>query len=165
MSEPDDASAGPRWQTQVGIGVVLLLVAAVLWHDARRLPPGPAMGVGPAAALWLVGALVALLGLAHFVSAWRARQAGHSDAGERGNHRALGIVLAALVGQIVLLEVGAGFMISSLWLFALTARGFGEPIGPKLLGIGAVISLAVYLFFTKALSLALPAGPLERLLA
>ena len=56
-------------------------------------------------------------------------------------------------------------MISSLWLFALTARGFGERIGPKLLGIGAVLSVAVYLFFTKALSLALPAGPLERLLA
>jgi len=157
--------AGPRWQTQCGIGVALLLVAAVLWYDAGRLPRAPTVGVGPAAALWLVGGLVALLGLAHFVTAWRARQAGHTHAGDRGNHTSLGIVLAALVGQIVLLEVGAGFMLSSLWLFALTARGFGERIGPKLLGIGAVLSIAVYLFFTKALSLALPSGPLERLLA
>ena len=164
MSE-SGAPAGPRWQTQCGIGVALLLVAAALWFDAGRLPPAPAVGVGPSAALRLVGGLVALLGLAHFVSAWRARQAGHVHAGDRGNHTSLGIVLAALVGQIVLLEVGAGFMISSLWLFALTARGFGERIGPKLLGIGAVLSVAVYLFFTKALSLALPAGPLERLLA
>ena len=109
--------------------------------------------------------LVAVLGLAHFVSAWRARQAGHRRRRvDRGNHTSLGIVLAALVGQIVLLEVGAGFIISSVWLFALTARGFGERIGPKLLGIGVVLSFAVYLFFTKALSLALPAGPLERLL-
>jgi putative tricarboxylic transport membrane protein len=157
------APLGPRWQTQCGIGVALLLVAAALWFDARQLPAPPAVGVGPSAALRLVGVLVAVLGLAHFVTAWRARQAGHGVAGDRGNHAALGIVLAALVGQIVLLEAGAGFIASSLWLFALTARGFGERIGARLLAIGATLSVLVYLFFTKALSLALPAGPLERL--
>ena len=68
-------------------------------------------------------------------------------------------MLAALVGQIAPAARSArGFIVSSLWLFALTARGFGERIGPKLLGIGVVLSFAVYLFFTKALSLALPAG-------
>jgi len=164
VSDDADAAAGPRWQTQVGIGVALLVVAAVLWFDAGRLPPAPSVGVGPSAALRLVGVLVALLGLAHFVSAWRARQAGIVEARDRGNHTSLGIVLAALIGQIVLLEIGGGFIVSSVWLFALTARGFGERIGPKLLGIGVAISFAVYLFFTKALSLALPAGPLERLL-
>jgi putative tricarboxylic transport membrane protein len=161
-----DASApqGPRWQTQCGIGVALLLVAVALWFDARQLPASPAVGVGPSAALRLVGAFVAVLGLAHFASAWRARQAGRDKAADRGNHTSLGIVLAALAGQIVLLELGAGFIVSSLWLFALTARGFGERIGAKLLSIGAALSVLVYLFFTKALSLALPAGPLERLL-
>ena len=164
MSDDADDAAGPRWQTQVGIGIALLVVAAVLWFDAGRLPPAPSVGVGPSAALRLVGVLVALLGLAHFVSAWKARQAGLVEARDRGNHTSLGIVLAALVGQIVLLEIGGGFIISSVWLFALTARGFGERLGPKLLGIGLAISFAVYLFFTKALSLALPAGPLERLM-
>ena len=162
--DADPADAGPRWQTQVGIGVTLLLIAAVLWFDAGRLPASPAVGVGPSAALRLVGVLVAVLGLAHFVSAWRARHAGLVEARDRGNHTSLGIVLAALIGQIVLLEIGAGFIISSVWLFAMTARGFGERLGPKLLAIGVAISFAVYLFFTKALSLALPAGPLERLL-
>ena len=161
--DADPADAGPRWQTQVGIGVTLLLIAAVLWFDAGRLPASPAVGVGPSAALRLVGVLVAVLGLAHFVSAWRARQAGLVEARDRGNHTSLGIVLAALIGQIVLLEIGAGFIISSVWLFALTARGFGERLSPKLLAIGVAISFAVYLFFTKALSLALPTGPLERL--
>ena len=163
MSE-GSAPVGPRWQTQCGIGIALLLVAAALWFDARLLPPPPAVGVGPSAALRLVGVLVALLGLAHFVSAWRARRAGHVESADRGNHASLGIVLAALIGQIALLEIGAGFIASSLWLFALTARGFGERIGPKSIAIGAVLSVAVYLFFTQALSLALPAGPLERLL-
>jgi putative tricarboxylic transport membrane protein len=161
-----DASApvGPRWQAQCGIGVALLLVAAALWFDARQLPVSPAVGVGPSAAPKLVGVFVALLGLAHFATAWRARRDGHSVATDRGNHASLFLVLAALIGQILLLEFGAGFIVSSLWLFTLTTRGFGERIGAKPLAIGAVLSILVYLFFTKALSLALPAGPLERLL-
>lgn len=159
----DASAAGPRWQTQCGIGVGLLLVGAALWFDAGKLPAPAALGVGPGAALKLVGAFVALLGLAHFVSAWSARRAGHATATDRGDHVSLAIVLAALAGQIVLLEVGAGFILASLWLFALTARGFGEKLSAKSLGIGATLALAVYLFFTKALSLALPAGPLERL--
>ncbi|HEX2547889.1 MAG TPA: tripartite tricarboxylate transporter TctB family protein [Ramlibacter sp.] len=156
--------AGPRWQAQCGIGVALMLVAAALWFDSGKLPPASTAGVGPAAALQLVAVIVAVLGLGHLASAWRARQAGHATPLDRGNHRSLAIVLAALIGQIALLEAGAGFILSSLWLFALTARGFGERIHLKLLLIGAALSLAVYLFFTKALSLALPAGPLERLL-
>jgi putative tricarboxylic transport membrane protein len=158
------APTGPRWQTQCGIGVALLLIAAALWFDARQLPVSPAVGVGPSAAPKLVGVLVAVLGLAHFATAWRARRAGHAEATDRGNHASLFIVLGALIGQIVLLEIGAGFILSSAWLFALTARGFGKPIGPRPLAIGAVLSVLVYLFFTKVLSLALPAGPLERLL-
>jgi putative tricarboxylic transport membrane protein len=158
------APSGPRWQTQCGIAVALLLVAAALWFDTRQLPASPAVGVGPSAALKLVGAFVAILGIAHFVSAWRARAAGHGTTADRGNHASLGIVLAALVGQILLLELGSGFIVSSLWLFALTARGFGERVSAKLVAIGAVLSVAVYFFFTKALSLALPAGPLERLI-
>jgi putative tricarboxylic transport membrane protein len=158
------APAGPRWQTQCGIGVALLLTAVALWFDASRLPVSPAVGVGPSAAPQLVGGFVAILGLAHFVSAWRERRAGHGEATDRGDHSSLFIVLGALIGQIVLLEVGAGFILSSLWLFALTTRGFGERLGAKPLAIGAVLSVSVYLFFTKALSLALPSGPLERLL-
>lgn len=157
-------TAGPRWQTQCGIGIALLLVAVALWFDAGRLPPPPATGVGPSAALRLVGVIVGILGLAHLVSAWRARAAGLVSATDVGNHRSLGIVMAALVGQIVLLELGAGFVLSSLWLFVLTTRGFGERLGVKPVAIGLVLSLAVYFFFTKALSLALPMGPLERLL-
>lgn len=160
----DRVPAGPRWQTQCGIAVALLLLAAVLWFDARHLPVSLAVGVGPGAALRLVAAIVALLGIAHFASAWRARQQGMDRATDTGNQPSLALIMAGLVGQILLLELGAGFVLSSLCLFTLTARGFGERISIKLLAIGAALPLAVYLFFTKALSLALPAGPLERLL-
>ena len=163
MSDPG-APVGPRWQTQCGIAVALLLIAAALWFDARHLPASPAVGVGPSAALRLVAVLVAILGLAHFVTAWRACRQGLDAATDRGNKTSLALVMAGLVGQILLLELGAGFMVSSLWLFTLTARGFGERVHVKVLAIGAALSLAIYLFFTKALSLALPVGPLERLL-
>ena len=73
-------------------------------------------------------------------------------------------VLGGLVLQIVALSLGAGFIISSTILFTATACGFGRSLrswGPV---YGLVLTTLVYLFFTKALSLSLPMGPLEQLL-
>lgn len=163
-------SNGPRWRTQAGIGAALLGIAAVLWWDATRLPDGVAVGVGPAAAVRLVSALVALLGVIHLVGAVR-RRARLAATGavepppDRGNRASLAWVLGALVGLIALLQVGAGFVPASAWLFVGTARGFGQRMTVASVAIGVGLSLAVYLFFSKVLSLGLPAGPLERLLA
>ena len=92
------AAQGPRWQTQCGIGIALLVIAGALWFDAHRLPASPAVGVGPSVALRIVGLLVGLLGLAHFASAWRARRLAPAQAPDRGNRASLGLVLAALAG-------------------------------------------------------------------
>lgn len=160
---------GPRWRTQAAIGVGLLALAAAVVWDAQRLPPGAGVGVGPAAAMKLIGGFVALLGVAHVVGAWRRRAqllaTGEIEApADRGNHASLAWVFGALVGLIVILQVGGGFVLGSAWLFVGTARGFGQKISAKSVVIGVVLSVAVYLFFTQALSLALPSGPLERLL-
>ena len=72
-------------------------------------------------------------------------------------------MFGALVGMILILQVGGGFVIASTWLFVGTARGFGQRLWARGIAIGFVLSVAVYLFFTQALSLGLPAGPLERL--
>ena len=71
--------------------------------------------------------------------------------------------LGALIGLIVILEVGGGFVLASTWLFVGTARGFGQRLSAKAFAISFVLAACVYLFFTKALSLGLPTGPLERL--
>lgn len=55
-------------------------------------------------------------------------------------------------------------MLGAAWLFVATARGFGERLRPRSLLLGFGLSLLVYLFFTRVLSLALPSGPLERML-
>lgn len=162
MSGAADSASGPRSRTQAGIGAGLLLLALAIWLDANRLPPPNVVGVGPSAPMRLVAVLVAVLALAHGVAAWRRR---HLDMPvQRGNHASLAWVMAALLGLIAVLQLGGGFVAGSAWLFVGTARGFGEPLSARSVGIGAVLAALVYLFFTRVLSLALPAGPLERLL-
>jgi putative tricarboxylic transport membrane protein len=158
--------AGPRPRTLAGIGAGLVALAAALWIDAASLPPPTVMGVGPSAAPRLVGLLLAGLGLAHIVSAWRLRgRALQADRGnDRGNSGSLAWVMAALLGLIAVLELGGGFVLGAAWLFVATARAFGERVHGRSLALGMTLSLVVYLFFTRVLSLALPAGPLERLL-
>jgi putative tricarboxylic transport membrane protein len=158
---PGPGPAGPRPRTQAAIGAGLLALAAALWLEANRMPPPHIGGVGPSAALRLVGALLAGLGVAHLVGAWRQRAPAPP---ERGHHAALAWVLSALVGLMVVLGAGGGFVLGAAWLFVATARGFGEPIALKSIALGVGLCGLVYLFFTRALSLALPAGPFERLL-
>lgn len=167
MAQDADDVAGPGWRTQFGIGAVLVAIALAIWLDATRLPPPAAVGVGPSAAMRLVSVLVAMLGVAHFVIAWRhrARAAAHAETPlPIGNRAALAWVLGALVGLIAILQLGGGFVVASTWLFVGTARGFGERVSAKSVVAGLVLTSIIYLFFTKALSLGLPSGPLERLL-
>jgi putative tricarboxylic transport membrane protein len=153
--------AGPRPVALAAIGAGLLVMAAAVWIDAAHLP-APAAGVGPAVAPRIVSVLLAVLGIAHGVAAWRSR--GSRVRADRGNHRSLTWVMGALLGLIAVMQLGGGFVLGAAWLFIGTARGFGEPIRLRSVLIGIVLSLLVYLFFTQALSLALPSGPIERLL-
>jgi putative tricarboxylic transport membrane protein len=158
---PSTHEAGPRPVASAAIGAALVAMAATVWIDAAALP-SPTAGVGPGVAPKLVALMLAGLGIAHGVAAWRAR--GATLCPDRGNHRSLGWVMAALIGLIAVMQFGGGFVIGAAWLFIATARGFGEPIRVRSVALGIGLSLVVYLFFTQALSLALPSGPLERLL-
>lgn len=164
MNEPTAPStheAGPRPVATAAIGAGLLAMAVAVWIDAAKLPPATA-GVGPGAAPQLVSLLLAALGIAHWVAAWHSR--GVKLQVDRGNHRSLGWVMAALLGLIAVMQFGGGFVLGAAWLFIATARGFGEAIRVRSVALGLGLSLLVYLFFTQALSLTLPSGPLERLL-
>lgn len=140
-----------------------MLGAVALWLDAARLPAPSIVGIGPSAALRLVGGLLLALGLGHLVSAARRRGLDRS-ATKPGNRASLGWVLGALAGLLAVLHAGGGFVLAAAWLFVATARAFGERFGIKSIALGIGLSATVYLFFTRALSLALPAGPIERVL-
>ena len=155
----------PAARAPLVVGVVLLGIAVLTLFDSFGVASGMGPNIGPSAAMKLIALILAGLGIAHLVQALRLsgqRQA--QDVEDKVNPGSLAWVFAGLVLQIAALSFGAGFIVSSTILFAFTACGFGRSLlsmGPV---YGLVLSTLVYLFFTKALSLSLPAGPLERLL-
>ena len=147
--------------SELVIGVALLALAAVIFFDAQRLAPGSMYGVGPSVAPLMIAGGLALLGLATVLAAWRAR--GDGDAEEGGIDRAAVVVIvAALAAMIALMTLGGGFILACTVLFAGTAWAFGRRAPAADIVIGLVLALLVYAVFTRALTLALPEGPLEK---
>ena len=164
MKQSDSAAARQR-RSLVVVGVGLFVLAAVTWADALRLSYVSAVGVGPAVSMRLIGSLLALLGAAHLVAAFRPSSA-TTPAEEEPvvNQQALAWVLGGLLVMIAMLVVEGGFILAAAIVFVCTARAFGKPLLSLSPVYGLVMSTLVYVFFTKALTLALPSGPLERLL-
>ncbi len=141
------------------IGVALLALAAVIFYDAQRLAPGSIYGVGPSVAPLMIAGGLALLGLATVLAAWRPR----ADAEAGGIDRAAVVVIvAALAAMIALMTLGGGFVLACTVLFAGTAWAFGRRAPAADVAIGLALALVVYAVFTRALTLALPEGPLEK---
>jgi putative tricarboxylic transport membrane protein len=166
MSDPE--TNGPGWHAMATVAAVLFGLAAVIGYDVTLMAPAQAVGVGPTAAMRIVALLLVVLGLAHVAKALRMRAALHGKKTSAlgavlTNRAALGWVLGGLIGMILILQLGGGFVVGSTWLFVSTARAFGQPIRIKSPAIGFVLAAIVFAFFTRALSLSLPAGPLERL--
>ena len=141
-------------------GLLLLAVAAVTAWDASTMRIKANFGIGADAASYLVAGLLVVLAIGHFVGAvW-----GTAVMDEAVDYKAvgwIGIALASLIGTI---WIGGGFIPASTLLFAFTARAFGRRAFLVDVLIGAALALLVYLLFHGLLTLALPVGPLERLI-
>ena len=164
MTNGKDGSV-PAGRAPLVVGAVLLGLAGLTLFDSFGVASGMGPNVGPSAAMKLIALLLAGLGVAHLAQALRQsgqRQA--QDPEDKVNPGSLAWVFAGLVLQIATLSLGAGFIVSSTILFAFTGCGFGRSLRSLGLVYGLVLSTAVYLFFTKALGLSLPMGPLERLM-
>jgi putative tricarboxylic transport membrane protein len=114
--------------------------------------------IGPRAFPIAIAIGLAALGLLTALMAFRAP----APELERDEVAPMAWIVGGLVAQIALLPL-AGFSIATGAVFAATARAFGR--GPLWLTYPAGVAgaLAIWLFFSKALKLVLPAGPLERL--
>ncbi|MFO0990210.1 MAG: tripartite tricarboxylate transporter TctB family protein [Alphaproteobacteria bacterium] len=158
-------SGGRIEVSELAIGLVLLALAAVVAGDARGLAPGSIYGVGPGVAPMMVAGGLALLGLATVFAAWRPRPAAGADAAEAGaiDWAAVVVIVATLAAMIALMTLGGGFILASTALFAGTAWAFGRRAPAADVLIGLALALIVYAVFTRALTLALPEGPLEKL--
>ena len=150
----------PVSRPPVIVGLLLLAVAAVTAWDASTMRIRANFGVGADAASYLVAAILAILAVGHFATALR----GAGPEWEPVDLRAVGWIAVALAALIATIGIGGGFIPASALLFAFTARAFGRRALLADLLIGLVLGLLVYLLFNGLLTLALPQGPLERLL-
>jgi putative tricarboxylic transport membrane protein len=155
-----------RTRYEVVFALAVLALGAGLAAGTAILPSeGGYAGIGPnfvpavvAGGTLIVGAWLLVEAL---MGGWRNR--GPEAPEERGEHAlnvaAFAWVSAGLVGQMALIS-HAGFVVSAAVLFTSVARGFGSTRWIRDAAIGFVLALAVYLFFTRALSVNLPAGKL-----
>jgi putative tricarboxylic transport membrane protein len=162
MSGDPTPTPGRRDAAGLVIGAALLGFAALIAWDASSAAAAPAYSrIGPSAAAYTVAICLALLGVAHLFTAARG---GETAEREPFDVWPVILILAGLAGQIAAFAFGGGFILGATILFATTARAFGRTALHVDAAIGFVLSLLVYLTFTKLLSLSLPQGPFERLL-
>ncbi len=143
------------------VGLLLLAAAAIVAFDASRQTITSNYGVGPTAMPYVVCAGLAVLGLAHFIVAFKDGL----PKPEEADGKALLWIIGGLVGLVACIALGGGFIIATAIIFACTARGFGREALIVDIVIGAVLGTIIYLVFLKLLTLSLPAGPLEALLS
>lgn len=138
----------------------LAVVGAFILFETHTIPESTSYsGVGPRLFPYLIGFGLAVCGV---VLAAQALTGGWRNLPIDDNHAmpdwvAFAIISAGIVLQMAIIGV-AGFIIASVILFVLTARGYGSRRLLRDTLIAFVLATAVYLLFTKALGLNLPAG-------
>jgi putative tricarboxylic transport membrane protein len=138
----------------------LLALAVIVGWDAANLGTAASYSqVGPAAAAYAVAAGLAILSIATAVTAWR----GALPEREAYDLASVLLILAGLAGLTAVIAVGGGFVLGTTILFVATSRALGHGRISLDVAIGLALSIAIYLVFTKLLSLSLPQGPFERL--
>lgn len=139
----------------VSLGLMALsgLVAYEGWRvSARRV----VYGLGPGTVPYFVAASLLVLAIGTLIAGIR----GTFPERDKDLPAPVVWIVAGLVAQLVLLRY-AGFSIATGLLFAATAKAMGR--GPlwMTVPIGFVLCFVIWVVFTQALNLSLPAGPIE----
>lgn len=155
--------AGP----DLAVGICVVLLGALCLWQASVIPTTPLYAqVGPKFVPYLVGGLVMVIGGGLTLSAlrggWSAQMEEVRDAPPT-NWRALGLVGAGLVANLVLID-WLGFVIAATVQFVLVAAGFGSRRPGRDLLIGLAVTLGAFLAFDKLLGVNIGAGILEGIL-
>ena len=139
----------------VGLGAFFVVAAFAVPGEAAYA------GVGPRVVPILVGAGLALAGVAFGASVLRG--AAFPGMEPAPDHGALVLVAGALALAVPLLP-RAGFVLSAALLFTATARAFGSARFLKDAAVGLALAAVIYVAFTLGLGVALPGGVLEHAL-
>ena len=139
---------------------ILLFLAFMLWREASMMSGAVSYGVGPTAALKVVAGGLLILAISTGFAALR----NPGSEAEPMDAKPVWLILGASAVMISFIKFGVGFIPATTVLFAATATAFGRRNILADLAIGLVLSVLIYLLFSKLLTLTLPQGPLERLL-
>jgi putative tricarboxylic transport membrane protein len=139
------------------LGVFIAVETATFRVAALYAKVGPRLFPGlVAAGLILIGGLLA----------WQVLRGDGRDPSERPRTPPqwlpLALVSLGLLLQMLLIE-RLGFVLASSLLFWFVAVGFGSRRYVRNAAIGVILSVVVFLGFTRGLDLSLPAGILEGL--
>ena len=155
-------SRPPAGETLIALGVLAL--SAIVFWQTLAIPVSPLYArVGPTVIPMITATGLGLCGLGLLVLALRG---GWQDADEketRPDLRALLLLGAGLLANIVLIGP-LGFTVASTILFALTARAFGSRNLLRDAAGGFALAIVAYLGFARALGINIGAGPVERLI-
>lgn len=143
------------------VAALLLGTAALVAWDASTQTITSNYGVGPTAMPYVVGAGLFMLGLAHLIVAFRDG----IPKPEAADNGAILWIVGGLAGLLACIALGGGFILAMAIVFACTARGFGRRALAADAAIGLVLGVAIFLMFSRLLTLTLPSGPLERLIS
>ena len=152
------ASLERRPRPVLVVALLLITAGAIVAWDAARMRSGVAAysRIGPRAFPYAIAAGLVMLGLWTALGGFREAP----EPRQRPKFVPMAWIMGGLIAQIALLRY-AGFAIATGAVFAATAKAFGR--GPLWFNyaVGLVMSLAIWLFFSRGLQLVLPAGPLE----
>ena len=149
---------------------VVALGLLVLWKTGEiRITPMNAR-IGPRVIPYIVGGGLVVVGLWFIIELLLGRGTGPAagedsedvDLSRETDWRTIGFIGAALIAYLILIE-RAGFIVASSVLFFIAAFGMGSRRVVRDSVIAIVLSVAVFLIFTRGLSLRLPEGivPIE----
>ncbi|HVF65165.1 MAG TPA: tripartite tricarboxylate transporter TctB family protein [Casimicrobiaceae bacterium] len=159
---PNGRASG-RDLAQIVIAGALVALAIFVFFQIRQIPAdGGYSAVGPRFTPLIIAAGLAIVGGVLLVQAltrgWKSMEG--SVPAAPLSAPAFAWISGGLVLHMIVIGF-VGFTIASTMLFAMVARGFGSRRVVRDATIGLVLAVAIFLFFTRVLNVALPASPLR----
>lgn len=149
-----------RPEILVALGVIAL--GGVALFETTRIPVSPMYArIGPTAMAYAASLLLAGLGMALLVQAWRGDWVTEPEEADGPlNLHGAGWLLAGLVFNVGLIAP-LGFVPASTLLFACTARAFGSRRYLRDTIMGALFASVAYFGFARLLGINIGAGIME----
>lgn len=150
-------------RAELAVAAIAFVLGLLIFAGSASISLGAGYDrIGPRFFPWVVASGLVLTGPLLAWGAWR-QTSPRGEPRHATNRTALGTLTLGLAASVALLE-RAGFILASTLLFWLVARAFESRRPRRDAAVGALLSLAVYLAFTRGLGLNLPAGFLAGLL-